>query len=161
MSEISAAMGLASLQELDAFIAHNRNNYHHYSRRIADMPGLSIIEHDEKEKRNFHYIIVRVADDSPISRDTIVRALEQENILARRYFYPGCHRMEPYRSYYPNAGLLLPVTERLTEVLFCLPNSTETQHHHVAAVCDLLAFIMQNGAEIARRELETQQTDAA
>lgn len=161
MSEISAAMGLASLQELDAFIAHNRNNYHHYSRRIADMPGLSIVEHDEKEKRNFHYIIVRVADDSPISRDTIVRALEQENILARRYFYPGCHRMEPYRSYYPNAGLLLPVTERLTEVLFCLPNSTETQHHHVAAVCDLLAFIMQNGAEIARRELETQQTDAA
>ena len=44
-----------------------------------------------------------------ISRDELVQILQAENVLARRYFYPGCHRMEPYRSYYPHARLLLPI----------------------------------------------------
>lgn len=151
MSEISAAMGLASLKELDSFIAHNRSNYQHYKKRIADMPHLSIIEHDEKEARNFHYIIVRVADDADISRDVIVKALEQENVLARRYFHPGCHRMEPYKSSYPDVGLQLPVTEKLTDVLLCLPNSTATSASDVESVCNLLQFIMKNRKEIATR----------
>jgi dTDP-4-amino-4,6-dideoxygalactose transaminase len=151
MSEISAAMGLASLAAFDGFVAHNKSNFEHYRRRIAQIPHLTIVEHSEKEKRNFHYIIVRVEDDAGISRDTIVKALEQENVLARRYFHPGCHRMEPYKSYYPNAGLLLPVTEKLTDVLVCLPNSTATLDADVAKVCDLLQFIMQNAQDISRR----------
>jgi dTDP-4-amino-4,6-dideoxygalactose transaminase len=151
MSEISAAMGLASLQAFDGFVAHNRNNFQHYRRRIAEMPHLSIVEHSEQEKRNFHYIIVRLADDAGINRDTIVTTLEQENVLARRYFHPGCHHMEPYRSYYPNAGLLLPVTEKLTEVLFCLPNSTATSDSDVEKICDLLQFVMANRKEIVTR----------
>ena len=148
MSEISAAMGLASLKELNSFIARNRSNYQHYKKRIADIPHLSIIEHDEKEARNFHYIIVRVADDAGISRDAIVKALEQENVLARRYFHPGCHRMEPYKSSYPDVGLQLPVTEKLTDVLLCLPNSTATSDSDVESVCNLLQFIMENKTDI-------------
>jgi dTDP-4-amino-4,6-dideoxygalactose transaminase len=148
MSEISAAMGLASLDAFDGFVAHNRRNFEHYRRRISSMSHVSIIEHSEEEKRNYHYIIVKVADDAGISRNTIVSILENENVLARRYFYPGCHRMEPYKSYYPNAGLLLPVTEKLTDVLLCLPNSTATSDQDVEKVCDLLQFIMQNRVEI-------------
>jgi len=151
MSEISAAMGLASLKELNSFILHNRSNYQHYKKRIADMPHLSIIEHDENEARNFHYIIMRVADDAGISRDAIVKALEQENVLARRYFHPGCHRMEPYKSSYPDVGSQLPVTEKLTDVLLCLPNSTATSDSDVESVCNLLQFIMENRKEIATR----------
>jgi dTDP-4-amino-4,6-dideoxygalactose transaminase len=151
MSEISAAMGLASLDAFDDFVAHNRRNYQHYRQRIAEISGLSLLEYDETGKHNLHYIIVKVADDAGISRDAIVKVLEAENILARRYFYPGCHRMEPYRSYYPNAGLLLPETEKLTNVLLCLPNSTATTDEDVKSICDLLAFIMQNHIEIVKR----------
>ncbi len=148
MSEISAAMGLASLKELNHFIECNRTNYQAYKRRISGIFGLSVYEHSEKDARNFHYVIVDVADSAGISRDAIVAVLEKENILARRYFYPGCHRMEPYRSYYPNAGMLLPVTERLSERLFCLPNGTATSTADVARICELLAFIMENRKEI-------------
>jgi hypothetical protein len=42
------------------------------------------------------------------SRDLLLQAPATENIIARRHFYPGCHRMEPYRSCYPDAGLMLP-----------------------------------------------------
>lgn len=150
MSEISAAMGLASLQEFGQFVAHNRSNYHAYKAAIDALPGLSIVEHCEQEKRNFHYIIVEVADDFALSRDQLVNLLEAENILARRYFYPGCHKMEPYASYYPNAGLLLPETEKLTSKLFCLPNSTATTTADIARINELLRFVVANQAALAQ-----------
>jgi dTDP-4-amino-4,6-dideoxygalactose transaminase len=78
-----------------------------------------------------------------------VRILEAENVLARRYFFPGCHRMEPYKSHYPNASLLLSETEKLTDVLFCLPNSTATTDVDVSDICDLLALIVENVSEIS------------
>ena len=59
-----------------------------------------------------------------ISRDEIVMALHAENVLARRYFYPGCHRAEPYRSDYPDAGNHLPLTEQLTQRVMTLPTGT-------------------------------------
>lgn len=154
MSEISAAMGLASLEAFDSFVAHNRNNYEHYSRCIAEIPGLSIVAYDSTQKHNYHYIIVKVDEDAGISRDALVKALEAENILARRYFYPGCHRMEPYRSFYPNAGLLLPVTEQLTQSLFCLPNSTATKNDDIEKICDFMWFVMSNCKEIAKKLAE-------
>jgi dTDP-4-amino-4,6-dideoxygalactose transaminase len=151
MSEISAAMGLVSLKELDTFIEHNRQNYEQYKKGIQAIDGLSIVAHCEQPKANYHYAISELAPDAGIKRDTIVNILQAENILARRYFYPGCHRMEPYRSFYPNAGLLLPVTERLTEILFCLPNGMATSVEDVARITELLAFIMKNKVEITKR----------
>lgn len=71
------------------------------------------------------YIVIEVEERvTEIGRDSIVQALHAENILARRYFYPGCHRMEPYRSFSPHAGLLLPETERLARRIVVLPTGT-------------------------------------
>ncbi|MBK8102681.1 MAG: DegT/DnrJ/EryC1/StrS family aminotransferase [Cellvibrionales bacterium] len=151
MSEISAAMGLASLEAFDGFVAHNRRNYQHYRRRIAEIPSLSLVEYNETGKHNFHYIIVKVAEGAGISRDNIVQVLEAENVLARRYFYPGCHRMEPYCSYYPNAGLLLPESEKLTGALLCLPNGKATTAEEIDGVCELLDFVIKNQQNIVRR----------
>jgi len=53
LSEASAAMGLTSLESLDAFIAVNRRNYDHYARELADIPGLQLMEYDLSERRNF------------------------------------------------------------------------------------------------------------
>ena len=61
---------------------------------------------------------------SPLDRDELLVVLHAESVLARRYFYPGCHEMEPYRSYFPHAGLLLPETERLTQRVMSLPTGT-------------------------------------
>ena len=53
-----------------------------------------------------------------------VEALHAERILARRYFWPGCHNMQPYRSCYPHAGLVLPVTNAISERVLVLPTGT-------------------------------------
>ena len=72
-------------------------------------------------------------------------------MLARRYFYPGCHRMEPYRSYFPHAGLLLPHTERLVERVLSLPSGTAVGTEDIKDVADLIRFAVSNGPEINER----------
>jgi len=139
MTEVCAAMGLTGLESLDDFIAANRRNYAAYQDGLQDIPGLRLISFNESERNNYQYMIVEVDETiAGISRDDLVRVLQAENVLARRYFYPGCHEMEPYRSYFPHAGLLLPETERLTQRVMSLPTGTAVGPEEIAEVCAIL-----------------------
>ena len=104
MNEVSAAMGLTNLESIDSFIATNRRNYAAYRRGLSGMPGVRFVEYDERERQNYQYVVIEVDRlAAGLSRDALLRVLHAENVLARRYFWPGCHRMEPYRSLYPEA----------------------------------------------------------
>ncbi|HEX9014348.1 MAG TPA: DegT/DnrJ/EryC1/StrS family aminotransferase, partial [Anaerolineaceae bacterium] len=66
-----------------------------------------------------------------------------------RYFYPACHRMEPYRSYFPHAGLVLPETEKLVTKVMSLPNDTAVQSGDVRELCRVIAFCIENHREVS------------
>lgn len=151
MTEVCAAMGLTSLESLEELIAVNRRNYLAYRDGLAGVPGISLITYDESERCNFQYIILEVDEAvSGINRDKLVQVLHAESILARRYFYPGCHQMEPYRSYFPHFSLLLPHTEELTKRVLSLPNGTSVSVEDIRKICHILCFIIENGKEIDR-----------
>ncbi|MGH2993231.1 MAG: DegT/DnrJ/EryC1/StrS family aminotransferase, partial [Solirubrobacterales bacterium] len=151
MSELSAAMGLTSLESLPRFIAANRRNYDGYRAGLAEVPGLSLVSHEPSERHNYHDVVVDVSEsEAGISRDVLQRVLWEENVLARRYFYPGAHRMEPYRSV-ARAGSSLPVTEHLAARTLVLPNGGEIGAEEIERVCELAAFVVENGPEIAQR----------
>src|SRR5206468_2803782 len=125
MSEICAAMGLTGLDCLSDFVDANRKNYETYCRQLHDVPGLRLHRYNEVEKCNYQYIVAEIDEEQVgISRDLLVEVLHAENVIARRYFYPGCHRMEPYRSFFPHAGLLLPETEEVSKRVVILPTGT-------------------------------------
>jgi dTDP-4-amino-4,6-dideoxygalactose transaminase len=152
MSEVSAAMGLTGLESLDDFIAANRRNYVAYRAGLQEMPGIKIIAYDEGERSNYQYVIVEVDEAAAgISRDDLVRVLHAENVLARRYFYPGCHEMEPYRSYFPHAGLLLPETERLTQRVMSLPTGTAVGPKETEAICAIIRLAVAKSQELAAK----------
>src|SRR5205085_6146926 len=83
-----------------------------------------------------------------VSRDRLVDVLHAENVLARRYFYPGCHRMEPYRSYFPHAGLLLPQTEAIARRVIVLPTGSEMTSQAIATVCQIIRLAIKQGTEV-------------
>lgn len=149
ISEVSAAMGLTSFENLSEFIEVNYNNYLSYEKALKDIPGLTLIQYDNKEKNNFQYVVLEIDEKlAGISRDLLVKILHAENILVRRYFYPGCHQMEPYRSYFPNAGLLLPETEKLTQKVLQLPTGTAVGEKEISQICELIRFAVANGSDI-------------
>lgn len=149
MSEVSAAMGLTNLESLDEFIAVNHANYKQYERELADLPGIRLLKYDEAEKCNYQYIVLDVEEAAAsISRDQMQAILWAENILARRYFYPGCHRMEPYRSLFPWAGKLLPITEEYVRRTLTLPTGTAVAQHDIGRICEVIKFALRQAPAI-------------
>jgi dTDP-4-amino-4,6-dideoxygalactose transaminase len=152
MSEISAAMGLTGLESLHEFIAANRRNYGAYRAGLQGIQGLQLIAYDESERCNYQYIVAEVDEATAgITRDNLVRVLHAENVLARRYFCPGCHEMEPYRSYFPHAGLLLPETNRLTQRVMSLPTGTAVGPADIETVCSIIRLAVKNSRELSNR----------
>ena len=153
MSEVSAAMGLTSLESLNEIIGVNHNNYLAYSSELDGIPGVQLIRYAENEKNSYQYVVLEIDENvASISRDTLVEILHAENIRARRYFYPGCHQMEPYRSNFPDAGRNLPETEKLTLKVLQLPTGTAVREEEITRICALIRFIFANGTKI-RSEL--------
>ena len=151
MTEIAAAMGLTSLESMEEFIAANRRNYDEYRKHLQDVPGLSLLEHGNGSA-NYHYIVVEVDGEATgISRDALHQLLNAERVIARRYFYPGCHRAEPYRTMFPDAHKRLPRTERAAARLLCLPTGTAVGPVEITRVCELLRFLVANAGTIQRR----------
>ena len=139
MSEIHAAMGLTNFEAMEEIIAINRRNYEAYKGGLANVPGISVINYDSAERNNFQYVVIEVDSEvCPRNRDEIVDALHAENIIARKYFWPGCHKMEPYRSLQPNAGLLLPETERIAARVIVLPTGQSITAETVADICSII-----------------------
>jgi dTDP-4-amino-4,6-dideoxygalactose transaminase len=151
MSEVSAAMGITSIEAMDEFIAINRSNYEQYHRELADIPGVQLLKYDSNYVLNYQYVVAEVHESCVISRNKLVELLWAENVLARRYFYPGVHRMEPYKSYFPNAGVMLPETEKLCGRVLILPTGQSISPGDVSAVCNLIRFAVSHGKKITER----------
>jgi dTDP-4-amino-4,6-dideoxygalactose transaminase len=78
-----------------------------------------------------------------IGRDTLCRILAAENVIARRYFSPGCHRSSPYNAREP--GQPLAVTERLSRALLQLPTGLQLTPADAHRIAELISFICAHG----------------
>lgn len=149
LSEIAAAMGLTGLESLDQFVETNRRNYAAYEQHLSGIRGILLHHYHTSDRRNWQYVPVEIDEEAAgISRDSVVRMLHSENVMARRYFYPGCHRMEPYRSLFPHAGLLLPETERVASRIILLPTGSAITSGEIFEICQLIRIVVENGLEI-------------
>jgi dTDP-4-amino-4,6-dideoxygalactose transaminase len=153
MNEVCAAMGLTGLESLEEFISINYRNYTYYKRDLEGIPGVHPITFPQRHRSNYQYIILEIDDSvTGISRDLMVEILRAENILARRYFYPGCHRMEPYRSHFPLVHLHLPHTERLIHRVLSLPTGTAVGNEEISKISQIIRFVIEHAGDINFRQ---------
>jgi dTDP-4-amino-4,6-dideoxygalactose transaminase len=135
MTEIAAAMGLTSLESLPSFLEANRLNYEAYARGLAGLAGVRLAETGTSRA----HVVAEIDQEAcGISRDRLVEILWAENVRARRYFHPGCHRQPPYADLYPDASARLPVTERLSGRVLALPTGSAVAPLDAAVICSIV-----------------------
>lgn len=141
MTEVCAAMGLSNLDVLDEVFATNRRNHSSYKNAFSGMKSLSLIDYPEKETNSHHYIVMEVDEGFSTSRDRIISSLHAENVLARKYFWPGCHKMKPYRELFPHSDLMLKSTEKLSERVIVLPNGNDLNETGIEIIRDIFSVL--------------------
>lgn len=145
MTEICAAMGLTNLEGIEDLVTVNRRNHDAYRTNLAGVPGIDLMPYNSDERNNYQYVVVEVDEATTgVSRDQLIQILHADNVLARKYFWPGCHRMEPYRSLQPNANLLLLETERIAARVIILPTGQGVDGETVAKICKIIRNVVNH-----------------
>jgi dTDP-4-amino-4,6-dideoxygalactose transaminase len=151
MSEVSAAMGLTSLESLDDIVAINRDNHRSYSEGLGEIDGLRVVPFADEERHNYQYVVTEIEErPDRLTRDQLLQVLLAENVMTRRYFYPGCHRLQPYGASTevdPN----LPNTEQLSRTVLCFPTGTAVDAEAVGRISEIVRLAITRGTEIKER----------
>ncbi|MFF5257086.1 aminotransferase class I/II-fold pyridoxal phosphate-dependent enzyme [Streptomyces leeuwenhoekii] len=149
MSEAAAAMALTSLDGFAGAVAHNRSNFAAYAAGLEGIPGVRLVPHDASQARNYQYVIIEVEESAAgVGRDLLLEILRAERVMAKPYFSPACHQLEPYRS-----GRLfrLPHTERLAGRVLALPTGTAVSRESIRRICDVLRLVVSRSDEVTCR----------
>jgi dTDP-4-amino-4,6-dideoxygalactose transaminase len=150
MSEVAAAMGLTSLESRDRFIAANHRNFAAYGEALDGVPGISLMPYDDDDATTRQYVVIAVDDDAGLCRNDLQDVLWAENVLARRYFYPGCHRLEPYRAEQEASGRTLPQTDRLAARVLTLPTGTGITPEDAVTIAGIIRGAVSHGPALRR-----------
>jgi len=139
MSEPCAAMGLTSLESVKDLIAVNERNHASYRMHLEGIPGVRLIERGDGELHNYQYIVIEVEESQfGTTRDQLVELLHSRNVIARKYFWPGCHKMEPYATEYPDTALSLSNTDKVAGRVIVLPTGQSIDKKIISEICQII-----------------------
>ncbi|SRX75397.1 DegT/DnrJ/EryC1/StrS family aminotransferase [Aequorivita antarctica] len=115
MSELQAAMGLAVLKHIDFIINARKRTFNIYLDSLKNNKKLKMLQVRKNTTLNYSYFPIISPTESINIK--IKDALEQEGIMARRYFYPSLNTLEYVK------GKRCPIAESFAKRILCLPLS--------------------------------------
>ncbi len=121
MSEINAAFGLLQLKYIDSIFAGRRKVDEKYRERLSKISGITVVGHSNQEVANYSYFPILIDDKFPLSRDALYEMLKNNGIYARRYFFPLISEFPMYRGMQSSRADNLPVANRVSLKVLCLP----------------------------------------
>lgn len=161
LNEIHAALALASLDNLEAVVARNKERFAAYIDSFKDIPGLSFVPYEDAENQmNYEFALLRVDPSWPLTRNEIVSLLRKENALARAYYSPPVHLSEHCPDHIDPPHL--PVTEALHPLIIQMPVGELVSTKDIRDLSMFVEFLYENGQGIAEslRQMEKRTTSS-
>lgn len=121
MSEINAAFGLLQLKSIDSALARRAQITAGYRQALGNVRGIQLLDAGSELVANYSYFPALVGPDYPMSRDNLYQKLRENNIFARRYFFPLISNFPMYRGLPSAHPDNLPIATRAAAQVLCLP----------------------------------------
>lgn len=149
MSEAQAAIALMSLDDYPLIQAKNKTLLDTYRRDLTGIPGIRLLHPANVTTSNYQYAVCELDEDAfGLSRNQLLRLLQTENVIARRYFYPGTHRCNGFNGNADADAIRLPVTERLCQMGFQLPLGLRVSNESAEKICTLIARAHEQASDL-------------
>lgn len=137
MTEIHAAMGLCNLRHVDEYIAKREKVVECYRERLSRIPGIRLCPVQKSVKSNFAYFpVVFESKYGGADRDLIAEKLAEQNIFARKYFYPLTSDFECCAGLGIKADV--PVAKYISDNVLTLPCYSDLECKDVHRICDII-----------------------
>jgi len=142
LTNIQAAVGLAQVERIAAFVEKKRAMARYYNRRLADLQCLQLpVEKDWAENVYWMYAVV-LADDFPLEAEEVSRRLRELDIETRPFFL-GLHEQPVLHDMGLFIGEAYPVTERIARRGFYLPSGLAITEAQQDRVCTALERVLR------------------
>lgn len=135
MNEFEAAMGICNLRHFEEEQAKRRAAAEQYHKHLDGVPGIHFIAPQEGVTQNYAYSPV-FFDGYKYNRNEIQARLAEENILARKYFYPIIPDMACYQDMYK--GKDFPVSKHAAETVLAMPMYADLTEEDVERICKIV-----------------------
>lgn len=143
MNEFAAAMGLCNLRHVDAEIAKRKLVVERYRERLGKVAGIQLgPDYSEGNERGIvsNYAYFPVLFDEEVfgaNRDQVFTLLKENNIGARKYFYPITNTFECYAKLGYKAEDT-PIAYALSLKVLTLPLYADLPLCDVDRICDII-----------------------
>ena len=132
MDEMRSAYGLLNLKQVDSAIEARHQVAIKYRDALRDVEGITFFDDMPGVKHNYSYFPIFIeADKYRMTRDELYYKFREQNILARRYFYPLISEFSTYHHLPSAAKDNLPNAHKMADSVLCLPM------HHVLSEEDI------------------------
>lgn len=139
MNEAQAALGLLQLKSIDHYIEKRKRVAFCYREKLEGIKGLDFLDYREDVRYNYAYFPIFVDEERyGLNRDVLYEWLKGHNIYSRRYFYPLISQFPTYRGLDSASPENLPVAEKLTQQVICLPIYPELDFSTIDKICTLI-----------------------
>ena len=135
MNEFQAAMGICNLRHVDKEIEKRKKVVERYREKLQNIEGIKIIHISGEIKENYAYFPV-VFDNYKYTRDEIFEKLGEENIIARKYFYPLINDFDCYKEKYSSKDT--PIAKYMADKVLTLPLYADLELEVVDKICDII-----------------------
>lgn len=119
MNEFCAIMGLCNLKHLANAMADRKRVVSHYTELLKQKEGIKIFSGNGNASQNFAYFPILIMEEHAHSRDEVYEILSENDIHARKYFYPLTSDQACFKNKYKR--LDIPVARKIAEEVLTLP----------------------------------------
>lgn len=139
MNEIQSAYGIIQLKYVDEEISKRKFITETYRKLLNNINGISLIEDIDNVVHNYAYFPIFIDKKKyGISRDDLNKILKSHGIIGRRYFYPLISQFPTYKALSSSYPTNLPVAEKATKNVFCLPIYSNLTIEEIEKICNII-----------------------
>lgn len=139
MDEIRAAYGLLNLKQVEVAIKVRQKVANQYRKAFIGIRGIRFFDDMVGVKHNYSYFPIFIdAEEYGMTRDELYFKMKENNVFARRYFYPLISEFSTYRGLESATPNNLPIATKIANEVICLPMYAGLCEEEVNRVINLI-----------------------
>ena len=137
MNEFVAAMGLCMLRHIDGEISKRRLVVEEYRKNLSGIKGLQLPPVQEEVESNYAYFPIVIHEkDFGSTRNEVFAALAENNIHARKYFYPLTNAFDAYHGKFDPYAT--PIALYISKRVLTIPLFADLSLKDVERICNVI-----------------------